>query len=215
MKFINLHTHAVSNAPNTISILNQYPHEFQEGFSNYSIGIHPWYINEDRLASDLKMIKSKLSTKECMALGECGLDKRIDKIYSTQIAVFEAQLDLNSAFLKPVILHCVASFDQVIASKKNSGLSCPFILHGFSKNKQVATQLLKHDFYLSFGKYLLHNPELKNVFAEIPNEKIFLETDTMSESLEEVYTFAAQCKNISLEEMQSIVWKNYQRVFGG
>lgn len=214
MKYVNLHTHTSNNLPNTIEIINQYPHEFRDDFSTYSIGIHPWYIEEGRLASDLKIIKSKLSSNKCIALGECGLDKRIDKIYSAQIDAFEAQLDINRTFLKPVILHCVASFDEVILSKKNSGLSCPFILHGFSKNAQVASQLLNQDFYLSFGKYLLRNPELGKVFAQIPNEKIFLETDTMTESLEEVYTFAAQCRNISLEEMQSIVWENYQRVFG-
>ena len=214
MKYVNLHTHTASNSTNTIEIVNQYPHDFQEGFSTYSIGIHPWYLEESRLDEDLKIIKSKLSTNECIALGECGLDKRIEKIYSSQIAVFEAQLDLNQAFSKPVILHCVASFDEVISSKKNSGLTCPFIIHGFSKNEQVAKQLLKQDFYLSFGKYLLRNPDLREVFAQIPNEKIFLETDTIAESLEEVYTFAAQCKNISVDEMQAIVWENYVRVFG-
>lgn len=214
MKYVNLHTHTSRNLSNTIEIVNQYPHDFQEGFSTYSIGIHPWYLEESRLEEDLKIIKSKLSTNECIALGECGLDKRIEKIYSSQIAVFEAQLDLNKAFSKPVILHCVASFDEVISSKKNSGLTCPFIIHGFSKNEQVAKQLLKQDFYLSFGKYLLRNPDLREVFAQIPNEKIFLETDTIAESLEEVYTFASQCKNISVDEMQAIVWENYVRVFG-
>lgn len=214
MKYVNLHTHTSRNLSNTIEIVNQYPHDFQEGFSTYSIGIHPWYLEESRLDEDLKIIKSKLSINECIALGECGLDKRIEKIYSSQIAVFEAQLDLNKAFSKPVILHCVASFDEVISSKKNSGLTCPFIIHGFSKNEQVAKQLLKQDFYLSFGKYLLRNPDLREVFAQIPNEKIFLETDTIAESLEEVYTFAAQCKKISAEEMQAIVWENYVRVFG-
>ena len=101
----------------------------------------------------------------------------------------------------------------VISCKKNSRLSSPFIIHGFSKNLQVAKQLLNQDFHLSFGKYLLKNSELSEVFKQIPNEKIFLETDTIAESLEEVYTFAANCKNISKEEMKEIVWKNYQTIF--
>ncbi|MFY7938934.1 MAG: TatD family hydrolase, partial [Flavobacterium sp.] len=69
------------------------------------------------------------------------------------------------------------------------------------------------DFYLSFGKYLLRNPEMESVFKYVPNERFFLETDTISESLEEVYTFAAKCKNISVEKMKEIVWNNYQSVF--
>lgn len=213
MKFINLHTHFYTNSDSNLEIVNQYPNEFSDEIPLYSIGIHPWHIDDERLNDDLKIVKEKLSLKECIALGECGLDKRIDKIYSTQIDVFESQLSLLHQISKPVILHCVASFDEVISCKKNSGLTSPFIIHGFSKNIQVAKQLLNQDFHLSFGKYLLRNPELGDVFKQIPNEKIFLETDTIVESLEEVYTFAAKCKNISVEEMKEIVWNNYQTVF--
>jgi TatD DNase family protein len=213
MKFINLHTHFYTNSDSILEIVNQYPNEFSEEIPLYSIGIHPWHIDDSRFNNDLKIIKEKLLLKECIALGECGLDKRIDKIYSAQIDIFESQLDLLHQIQKPVILHCVASFDEVIYCKKNSGLTSPFIIHGFSKNMQVAKQLLNQDFHLSFGKYLLRNPELGDVFKQIPNEKIFLETDTIVESLEEVYTFAAKCKNISVEEMKEIVWNNYQTVF--
>ena len=213
MLFVNLHTHFHTNSDSILEIVNQYPNEFSDKIPLYSIGIHPWHIDDNRLNEDLKKIKEKLSLKECIALGECGLDKRIDKIYSAQIAVFESQLDLLNEISKPVILHCVASFDEVISCKKNSGLTSPFIIHGFSKNIKVAKQLLNQDFHLSFGKYLLRNPELGDVFKQIPNEKIFLETDTIVESLEEVYTFAAKCKNISVEEMKEIVWNNYQTVF--
>ena len=213
MKFVNLHTHFYTKSDSILEIVNQYPNEFSDKIPSYSIGIHPWHIDDNSINEDLKIIKSKLSLKECIALGECGLDKRIDKIYSTQINVFESQLDLLHHISKPVILHCVASFDEVISCKKNSGLTSPFIIHGFSKNLQVAKQLLNQDFHLSFGKYLLKNSELSEVFKQIPNEKIFLETDTIAESLEEVYTFAANCKNISIEEMKEIVWKNYQTIF--
>lgn len=213
MKFVNLHTHFYTHSENNLEIVNQYPNEFSDEIPLYSIGIHPWHIDDNRLSDDLKIIKEKLSLNNCISLGECGLDKRIEKIYSTQIAVFESQLELLQEVSKPVILHCVASFDEVISCKKNSGLSSPFIIHGFSKNYQVAKQLLNQDFHLSFGKYLLRNSDLGEVFRQIPNEKIFLETDTIAESLEEVYTFAAKCKNISVEEMKEIVWNNYQTVF--
>ena len=213
MKFVNLHTHFYTNSNSILEIVNQYPKDFFYYFLHYSIGIHQLYVNIESVGETSILIKEDLTIKECIALGECGLDKRIDKIYSTQIDVFESQLNLLHEISKPVILHCVASFDEVISCKKNSGLTSPFIIHGFSKNVQVAKQLLHQDFYLSFGKYLLRNPELGEVFQQIPNEKIFLETDTIAESLEEVYTFAAKCKNISVDEMKEIVWNNYQTVF--
>jgi TatD DNase family protein len=196
-----------------LEIVNQYPNEFIEDIPHYSIGIHPWYISDERVNEDLNFIKNKLQLKECIALGECGLDKRIEKKMDLQIHVFESQLSLLNEIPKPVILHCVAAFDEVISCKKNSGLPSPYIIHGFSKNIPLAKQLLNQDFYLSFGKYLLRNPEMELVFKYVPNDKIFLETDTISESLEEVYTFAAKCKNISVEKMKEIVWNNYQAVF--
>jgi TatD DNase family protein len=196
-----------------LEIVNQYPNEFIEDIPHYSIGIHPWYISDERVNEDLNFIKNKLQLKECIALGECGLDKRIEKKMDLQIHVFESQLSLLNEIPKPVILHCVAAFDEVISCKKNSGLPSPYIIHGFSKNIPLAKQLLNQDFYLSFGKYLLRNPEMELVFKYVPNDKIFLETDTISESLEEVYTFAAKCKNISVDKMKEIVWNNYQSVF--
>lgn len=213
MKFVNLHTHFYTNSDSILEIVNQYPNEFIDAIPHYSIGIHPWYISDERVSEDLNFIKNKLQLNECIALGECGLDKRIEKKMDLQINVFESQLYLLNEIPKPVILHCVAAFDEVISCKKNSGLPSPLIIHGFSKNIPLAKQLLNQDFYLSFGKYLLRNPEMKLVFKYVPNDKIFLETDTISESLEEVYTFAAKCKNISVEEMKEIVWNNYQTVF--
>ena len=213
MKFVNLHTHFYTNSDSILEIVNQYPYEFIDAIPHYSIGIHPWYISDERVSEDLNFIKKKLQLNECIALGECGLDKRIEKKMDLQINVFESQLYLLNEIPKPVILHCVAAFDEVISCKKNSGLQSPFIIHGFSKNIPLAKQLLNQDFYLSFGKYLLRNPEIELIFKYVPNDKIFLETDTISESLEEVYTFAAKCKNISVEEMKEIVWNNYQTIF--
>ena len=213
MKFVNLHTHSYTNSDAVLEIVNQYPNEFIADIPHYSIGIHPWHIVDERVGEDLNYIKNKLQLIECIALGECGLDKRIEKKMEVQIDVFESQLSLLHEISKPVILHCVAAFDEIISCKKNSGLQSLFIIHGFSKNIPLAKQLLNQDFYLSFGKYLLRNPEMESVFKYVPNDKIFLETDTISESLEEVYTFAAKCKNISVEKMKEIVWNNYQTVF--
>ena len=86
-------------------------------------------------------------------------------------------------------------------------------MHGFSKNSQTANQLLNDCFYLSFGKHLMQNPALAEVFARTPNEKIFLETDSSAYNLEEIYIFAAKCKQISTEEMKTIVFNNFKSVF--
>ena len=212
-KFINLHTHKFSNLSDVIEVVNQYPWEFDASIPNYSIGIHPWYIDENRLESDLEIIKEKLQLSECLALGECGLDKRIEVPMALQIEVFEKQIALAEKYQKPLVLHLVAAFDELIEIKKRLKISVPIVIHGFSKSEQLAKQLIDNGFYLSFGKYLLRNKEMETVFKSIPNDKFFLETDTIEETLEEVYQKAALCKTISVEELQEMVEMNWKAIF--
>jgi TatD DNase family protein len=193
--------------------VNQYPQDFEASIPFYSIGIHPWYIKEDRIDDDLKIIEDKLQTENCLAIGECGLDKRIEVPLDLQISVFEKQLILAEKYKKPVVIHCVAAFQEVIAIKKKMKISVPMIVHGFSKNSQVADQLIKEGFFLSFGKYLLRNPELKTVFEQVPNDRFFLETDTIEETIEQVYDLAAEYKNTNTRELQDIISSNYKTVF--
>jgi len=213
MEFFNFHTHQCTNQPNVLELVNQYPKEFDATILNYSIGIHPWYIQEDTIDADLKIIEEKLQSANCLAIGECGLDKRIDIPLELQIAVFRKQLILAEKYSKPVVIHCVAAFQEVIALKKEMKISVPMIIHGFSKNSQIANQLLKEGFYISFGKYLLRNPALKTVFQEMPNDRFFLETDTIEETIAQVYEIAASYKNIEIKELQKIISSNFEAVF--
>ncbi|MRX70028.1 TatD DNase family protein [Flavobacterium resistens] len=213
MEFFNFHTHQFTNQSNVLELVNQYPHEFDASIPFYSIGIHPWYISEERLETDLKIIEEKLQTENCLAIGECGLDKRIEQPFEIQISVFEKQLVLAEKYKKPVVIHCVAAFQEVIEIKKKLKISVPMIIHGFSKNSQLANQLIAAAFYISFGKYLLRNPELKTVFQNVPNEKFLLETDTIEENIQQVYDLAAEYKGLNLKELQSIISSNYKRIF--
>lgn len=213
MEFFNFHTHQFTNQSNVLELVNQYPQEFDETIPVYSVGIHPWHIKEDQIDAELKIVEDKLQNKNCLAVGECGLDKRIEVPLELQIPVFEKQLALAEKYKKPVVIHCVAAFQEVTEIKKKLKISVPMIIHGFAKNKQLAEQLLKDGFYLSFGKYLLKNPDLKTVFQNIPNGRFFLETDSMEENIQQVYELASEYKDINLKELQEIISSNYKEVF--
>lgn len=213
MEFFDFHTHQFTNQSNVLELVNQYPQDFDDSIPFYSVGIHPWYIKEDRIEEDLKIIDQKLQTANCLAIGECGLDKRIEVPFDLQITVFEKQLAFAEKYKKPVVIHCVAAFQEVIAIKKKMKISVPMIIHGFAKNNQLAEQLIKEGFYLSFGKYLLKNPDLKTVFLNIPNDRFFLETDTIEENIKEVYNLASEYKNITIRELQEVISSNFKIVF--
>lgn len=211
--YYNLHTHKATNQPDIFELVNQYPQEFDASIPNYSIGIHPWYIVENRVEEDLKIIEEKLSDENCLAIGECGLDKRIEIPFDLQEEVFKKHLALAEKFKKPVVIHCVASFQELIKIKTDLKISVPMIIHGFSKKQELAKQLLDNGFYLSFGKYLLRNPELESVFQSIPNERFLLETDTVEEKIQEVYEVASRYKNLEIKDLKDIVETNFRSIF--
>lgn len=213
MKYFNLHTHQYTNQADVLELVNQYPQEFDASIPFYSIGIHPLYIDENRLETDFEVVGEKLPLPECLALGECGLDKRSETPFEIQQTVFERQLALAEKYQKPVVIHWVAAFHELIEIKKRLKISVPMIVHGFSKKVELAKQLIDNGFYLSFGKNLLLNPELESVFKSIPNERFLLETDMVEEGITAVYDLAAKYKEIELIELQEIIDKSYNQIF--
>jgi TatD DNase family protein len=213
MNYFNLHTHTYTNQDDVLELVNQYPQEFTNAIPFYSIGIHPWFIVEDRIEADLAIIESKLNESNCLAVGECGLDKRIAVPFELQQTVFKRQLLLAEQYQKPVVIHCVAAFQELIAIKKELKISVPILIHGFSKNGQVAQELIANGCYVSFGKYLLRMPQLETVFRAMPNDHFFLETDTDEQTIQEVYELAAQYKGISVGQIQELVNTNFKKVF--
>jgi len=211
--YFNLHTHTASNNPNVLDLVNQYPWEFDATQAHYSIGIHPWFIEEHRLESDFEILASKLSLAPCLAVGECGLDKRIAVPMELQLAVFERQIALAEAFQKPIVVHLVGAFQELLTLKKRLNIKVPLIIHGFSKNETIAKQLVAHGFYISFGKYLMQNPAMETVFKQMPLDRVFLETDTLALAVEEVYQVAASYKAIAVADLKQQINTNFTTVF--
>lgn len=206
----NIHTHHFSNNSKIVELVNQYPNEINAELTNFTVGIHPWYLKENTFLDDLAAIESVIQLPNFKAVGECGLDKRIETSIEIQKKILIPQLLLAEKYKKPVILHCVAAYQEIIEIKKELKLTVPMVIHGFSKNNQVAESLVKNEFYLSFGKHLLQNPELEIVLKTIPLQQLFLETDMIDQTIFEVYSKAERVLNINLEP---IIEENYNRVF--
>ena len=206
----NIHTHHFSNNNEIVEMVNQYPNKINAELPNFTVGIHPWYLNENTFLDDLTAIENVIQLPNFKAVGECGLDKRIETSLEIQKKILIPQLLLAEKYKKPVILHCVAAYQEIIEIKKELKLTIPMVIHGFSKNSQVAESLIKNGFYLSFGKYLLQNPELENVLKTIPLNQLFLETDMIDQTIFEVYSKAERVLNRNLEP---IIEENYKRVF--
>ncbi|WHF50667.1 TatD family hydrolase [Chryseobacterium gotjawalense] len=137
--------------------------------------------------------------ENCVAIGECGLDGLINIDDAIQEALFKRQIELANKRQKPLIIHCVRRFSQVIHFQKKAKV--PMIIHGFNKRKNIADDLQKHDFYLSFGKSVLQNVNLQEFVKHFPTDKLFLETDDAEFDLQLLYQKVAELKNLNVENL--------------
>lgn len=211
---INLHTHQKSKRLDVVDIVNQYPQERDASASFFSVGIHPWHIEEAVLEKEYELVFQYAQEATALAVGECGLDKRIATPLVVQQRVFERQLRIAQELQKPVIVHCVAAYDEVMQLVKQEKITVPIVFHGFSKNHQLAQQLVKAGCYLSFGKTLLKDPTRATALLGTPLEHLFLETDSSDYTIEEVYNKAASLLSLPLEELEEQLIKNTQNLFG-
>jgi len=215
MPFVNIHTHHRAD-DGSIQLIN---HPVQKDFPErpeavYSVGIHPWDLEKLDTGKMLQKLSLLSENKNVLAIGECGLDRAIDTDFEFQERLFRRQIELAETKGKPLILHVVKSYPDLIRIKKDSSAPTPWILHGYNGNQQTSQQLLPHDFYFSFGPQLLKGqPKLLDSIQQIPIEKLFFETDDSSEKIETIYTFAAPILGLTIEQLQETVFNNYQRIF--
>ncbi|PQJ82760.1 TatD family hydrolase [Polaribacter glomeratus] len=212
MDFFDVHTHSFSLDKNVFSILNTYPNslDFTQPFS---IGIHPWYLTIDKIEEELVFVENKLQGKNCFALGECGLDKLIAVDFELQREVFKKQIQISEKYKKPLIIHCVKAYQEIIEIKKEVKPTQVWILHGFNKNKQLAESFLKNGIILSFGSAIIKNKKLQEVFLELPISSLLLETDASDIEIQEIYQKASEIKNSSLKDLQAAIHQNFKRIF--
>ncbi|WP_068939036.1 TatD family hydrolase [Chryseobacterium timonianum] len=180
--------------------------------SPYSIGIHPNDIDSNNIDRQLSWMKSMMF-QNCFAIGECGLDSLVPIDQKIQEEVFLKQIHISNEVKKPVIIHCVRKFYEVISFKKKA--EQPMIIHGFNKKRKVAEDLLANNFYLSFGKAVLDNLSLQDILKNTPLDQFFLETDNEDFKIEELYLKVSEIKEISLEDLNEQILENLHTIKNG
>ncbi len=203
MILFDFHHH---NRENTYGIYNLEPKEIVIE-KKFSVGIHPKDIDEN-WEENFEKIKEISLLQNCVAIGECGLDGLISVNENLQKEVFEKHILWANQINKPVIIHCVKRFSEIIPFQKIAEI--PLVIHGFNKKKTIADEMLKHGFYLSFGKSVLHSLSLQSILKEFPLEKMFLETDDANFNIEELYQKTAEIKGISIENLHNKILKNLE-----
>jgi TatD DNase family protein len=178
----------------------------------YSIGIHPKDILADSIENQLQWLQSHIS-ENCFAIGECGLDSFVQTTRPVQEDIFLRQIKIANDFRKPLIIHCVRKFYEVISFRKETKQA--MVIHGFNKKRSIAEDLLKNNFHLSFGKAVLYNLSLQEILKTVPLDRLFLETDNDDFNIEELYQKVSEIKGISLEKLQEQIIENLETIKNG
>lgn len=214
--YIDIHSHNLEFQDNVTSIKNiiaNQPFNIEQNHC-YSIGLHPWYLNFDSKESDLENLSKVCRLHEIKAIGEIGLDRLCETNFELQIEMFERQLLLAEQINKPVIIHCVRAFSEIISIKKRLKPKVPMIIHGFNQNKQVLSELLRHQFYISIGSTVMDiNSNAFYLLDKIPKEQLFFETDDSKNHVSKIYEIAALRLKVPEYELIGQINFNFDIVF--
>ena len=201
-----------------------------------AVGIHPedMFYCKDTYEKELDTLYELINTKEkrqknkIVALGEIGLDyhyEGFDK--GLQIYCFERQLKMAEELDLPVIIHDRDAhgdcFEAVIKHKNVRG-----VFHSFSGSAEMAMELVKRGWYISFSGVLTFKNARKTVeaAAAIPLDRILIETDcpylaphpyrgqlNHSGLMALTAQRLAEIKGITLDEVKKVTFENTCRLF--
>ena len=215
---------SIQTTKNTLELMKKYP------FVYGAVGVHPSETEElnDNLMDWLKHVSGE---KKVVAIGEIGLDyywKEPDP--EIQKHWFVRQLQLAREVKLPVIIHSRdAAQDTLDIMKAEKAGEIGGVIHCFSYTKETAREFQKWDYYFGIGGVLTFKnaKKLKEAAAELPIERILLETDcpylapepyrgkrNSSLYLPQVVAALAELKGLTCQEIEDITWHNGCRFYG-
>lgn len=177
-----------------------------------SAGIHPWYLSANP-EKQLKIVQKIAAVPEVLFVGECGLDRLKGPELSLQLDVFQRQIVIAESVQKPVVIHCVRAYSELLHLHKTLKPQMPWIVHGFNAKPQLAEQVLTSGCFLSLGKALLKSESnASKVLKSIPLERLFLETDDSNSPIELIYEAAANTLNVTPAFLSDQILVNFERI---
>lgn len=210
--FIDIHTHKTGPHPagvfqlRNVIVSRDYMLE-----TPCSVGIHPWHIDQNT-SEQFNTLESYAPRQQILAIGECGLDKLHGIDITRQIGIFEQQIDLANTLHKPLIIHCVRAYQEVLTLLKRKKVQVPVIFHGYPRGLRLAKQIIRDGYYLSLGHSIQKGYQDETILS-MPLDRIFFETDDKSILIADIYTYFCRIRNLKLVELKQQVHHNFNTIF--
>ncbi len=214
----------IDELPNQLALSEKYP------FIYAAVGVHPHNALEypELKAADLL---AHTSHSKVIGIGETGLDYYYDYApRDLQIKLFKEHIKASQESGLPIIIHNRESDEDMINILDEAYKERPFlgVIHCFSSSRKLADFALSIGFYLSASGMITFNKstELRDIFADIPLDKILVETDSpflapvphrghRNEPAFVLYTAEklAQLREIPFEKIAQITSDNFCNLF--
>ena len=194
-----------------------------------TFGIHP-HESESNIVSSKDIVDNVKSNNKIIGVGETGLDffyNHSDKV--KQILSFEKHIEAAIELDVPLIIHSRSAEDktfEILNSFKNK--QPKILMHCFTGTFSFAKKLLQLNSYFSASGIITfkNNNDLQETFANIPNEKLLIETDSPflapvpmrgKKNEPSFVKFTAEklsfIKKINVDKIKSITAENFNRLF--
>ena len=215
--FIDIHTHGSVPSPGIFSVETLMAHENripqeQVGLA-FTSGIHPWYLSVESHDGMLAYVAVTAADRSVIAVGEAGFDKIKGPAMDLQKKTFEEQVLIAEEHKKPVVIHCVRAWEELLAEHKKLKPLTPWLVHGFRGKKELASQLLSKGMFISLWFDFVLRPESAFLLQSLPAERFFLETDGSGVDIGSIYKKVSFDLGLSVDDLKKQIFNNFNHLF--
>lgn len=191
-------------------------------------GISPNDIDDFKEEYLIK-IEELAKNEKCVAIGEIGLDYHWNtQNKELQKKVFISQINLANKLNFPIVIHTREAIFDTLEILKNNECNKKGVFHCCPLNVDLVREGLKLGYYISFaGPCTFKNSKNANeIIKMVPNDRILIETDSPylspeplrgrrndSRNLKYIVEKIAEVKQVSVEEIAKITYRNANNIF--
>ncbi len=160
-----------------------------------AFGLHPWVAEQ---ALDREALVRALRDHRAVAVGEIGVDSKVAAPRERQLEILRVQLEVARDLDLPALLHCRGGHEDLLAELDRTGARGVF--HAFSRGAELALRFVERGLYIAFGGSITraNAGKVLRAVAEVPLERILLETDAPSIALEGIAAEQAEPAHVVL-----------------
>lgn len=182
-------------------------------------------LTEEQFQEYLKFLEKNQDS--FVAIGEIGLDRhntKEEELWKLQEQRFRALIELGIKLDKPLIIHTRKAEERVLEILKEyveKHNFRKFDLHCFSGKKKLIKEIKALGIYCSIPLIVLNTQSFQMLVEELPIRQLLVETDSpfLNPSKErnsplnipQIYEKIAQIKGYDSKEIETIIYRNYQK----